>query len=113
VLVARRSFDPRDRRLVAPNCGWRMSAFSPLSGNEQTSGERAKMTASDPSPTSPLRRPSYAYALMHVLAPLASKSSKPSYKVLGCHPTGVVLEEDTCGGGSLLEGSAVPRYGRW
>jgi hypothetical protein len=35
------------RRLMAPSSGWGMSAIPPLSGDKQTSGERAKNNASD------------------------------------------------------------------
>src|ERR1700757_3506100 len=78
-------------------------------GSDRTMVKTALLThlRHHPSGTPALRMPCY------MRLPLASRSSQPSYKVLGCHPTGVVLEEDTCGGGSLLEGSALPRYGRW
>jgi hypothetical protein len=56
--VASRGVLPRGRfSPLAPSSDWRMSAFPPLSGDEQTSGERGKMTAHDPEPTSPAVSP--------------------------------------------------------
>jgi hypothetical protein len=34
--------------LLAPSSGWQMSAIPPLSGDQQTSGERAEIDARDP-----------------------------------------------------------------
>jgi hypothetical protein len=47
--VASRGVLPRERfSPLAPSSGWAVSAFPPLSGDKQTSGEGAKNDASDP-----------------------------------------------------------------
>jgi hypothetical protein len=44
-MIIHRRNTATKKSVLQERSGWRMSAFSPLSGNEQTSGERAKMTA--------------------------------------------------------------------